>query len=154
MLQAIRATVQLQKAWTLHPPRNLKAGDTVVYHLTDWQKRHEKVTSGFHQYSSSWSVPHLVVDLYDLMVMVRPLHSRGSEARRVPIRLVRKLAPTFEARRGEEEESRTEAAAPHLPTGGEETTTLDRSIDSYTPVSPPTDSDTHPQVQIQLDENE
>eukprot|EP00922_Rhytidocystis_sp_ex-Travisia-forbesii_P004031 GHVS01005857.1.p1 GENE.GHVS01005857.1~~GHVS01005857.1.p1 ORF type:complete len:297 (-),score=30.43 GHVS01005857.1:67-957(-) len=98
--QALRVAIESQSALHLHPASHLHKGDNVVYFLTDYQRRRGALTSGHHQYSSSWSLPQLVIDISGGRAIVRPLHDRRAPVRMVPLRLCRRYGPSVQ--RGQE----------------------------------------------------
>eukprot|EP00922_Rhytidocystis_sp_ex-Travisia-forbesii_P004028 GHVS01005850.1.p2 GENE.GHVS01005850.1~~GHVS01005850.1.p2 ORF type:complete len:161 (-),score=18.07 GHVS01005850.1:67-549(-) len=60
----------------------------------------QRAISGHHQYSSSWSLPQLVIDISGGRAIVRPLHDRRAPVRMVPLRLCRRYGPSVQ--RGQE----------------------------------------------------
>eukprot|EP00922_Rhytidocystis_sp_ex-Travisia-forbesii_P067031 GHVS01099643.1.p1 GENE.GHVS01099643.1~~GHVS01099643.1.p1 ORF type:complete len:118 (-),score=15.80 GHVS01099643.1:668-1021(-) len=90
----------------LHPARRVSRGDIIVYYLSEWQRRKEKRVSGHNQYTSDWSLPHVVVEAEGHRVFCRPMGERKAQPRQIPLRLVRLLRSAYTAgrqRRNEEE---------------------------------------------------
>eukprot|EP00922_Rhytidocystis_sp_ex-Travisia-forbesii_P065002 GHVS01096626.1.p1 GENE.GHVS01096626.1~~GHVS01096626.1.p1 ORF type:complete len:114 (+),score=1.71 GHVS01096626.1:23-364(+) len=59
----LRVAVEVQESLALLPIRDLRIGDIIVYHLTEWQQRREREESGHFQYTSAWSLPQIVISL-------------------------------------------------------------------------------------------
>eukprot|EP00922_Rhytidocystis_sp_ex-Travisia-forbesii_P039822 GHVS01059252.1.p1 GENE.GHVS01059252.1~~GHVS01059252.1.p1 ORF type:complete len:500 (+),score=43.61 GHVS01059252.1:463-1962(+) len=102
---ALRTAVEVQEALTLHPARNVKPGDYVVFHLSRYRQRQEKLTSGLYQYSCDWSLPHIVVKVDELKVLVRAAGQREGKVQQVPLRLVRVLKGVDEFGKGPTDDS-------------------------------------------------
>eukprot|EP00922_Rhytidocystis_sp_ex-Travisia-forbesii_P067028 GHVS01099633.1.p1 GENE.GHVS01099633.1~~GHVS01099633.1.p1 ORF type:complete len:102 (-),score=23.08 GHVS01099633.1:83-388(-) len=71
----------------------------------------EKEKGHLCQYTSSWSLPHLVEDLEGSKVIVRPMGQRRGPPRQVPLRLVRILKAADQAGEREERQEMQEAMA-------------------------------------------
>eukprot|EP00922_Rhytidocystis_sp_ex-Travisia-forbesii_P000607 GHVS01000894.1.p1 GENE.GHVS01000894.1~~GHVS01000894.1.p1 ORF type:complete len:114 (+),score=27.06 GHVS01000894.1:2-343(+) len=108
----MRVAVEQQESLALLPVSRLKAGDIIVYHLTEWQQRQTRIASGHHQYTSQWSLPQKVLDVEGQRVICRTWNIPREPPRQVPLRLCRGLKaayrfgegdPTVVVRREEEE---------------------------------------------------
>lgn len=98
--QAVMYNIKQQQEMLLKPCHNIKVGDTIVYYKTEYQCRRDAHISDYPQYSSSWSLPHAVVEVKDASIICKEIHNRQAKPRQVPLRLCRKLTSLREGLQG------------------------------------------------------
>eukprot|EP00922_Rhytidocystis_sp_ex-Travisia-forbesii_P023411 GHVS01034332.1.p1 GENE.GHVS01034332.1~~GHVS01034332.1.p1 ORF type:complete len:336 (-),score=16.76 GHVS01034332.1:164-1171(-) len=112
--EAIRNIVETQRDVTLAPATTAQEGDLVVFHQNEQQYRREMILSGHHLYTSHWSLPCRVVEVFPTALKVQELHDkRASSVRIVALSLCPLLSSPVRlpADRGEVEEE-TEQPSP------------------------------------------
>eukprot|EP00922_Rhytidocystis_sp_ex-Travisia-forbesii_P022255 GHVS01032594.1.p2 GENE.GHVS01032594.1~~GHVS01032594.1.p2 ORF type:complete len:303 (+),score=10.92 GHVS01032594.1:962-1870(+) len=99
--EVVRNVIETQRELTLVPASRVKVGDTIVHYLSEQQWRRQAILTGYHQYTSQWSLPCRVLEIRDRALKVQELHNRRPSAVRiVPLRMCRGFTSHMEPPRG------------------------------------------------------